>query len=58
MDLSVGRLRAFCGIPHGPQQDAGLQQIRDTLPPAPVPRTVEPAPRPVSEEVPPEGWRW
>ncbi|MEV8047719.1 hypothetical protein AB0P02_28335 [Streptomyces griseoluteus] len=41
-------------IPHGPQQDEGLQQIRDTLPPAPAPCTVEPAPRPVGEEVPPE----
>uniref|UniRef100_A0AAU3HNQ3 Uncharacterized protein n=1 Tax=Streptomyces sp. NBC_01393 TaxID=2903851 RepID=A0AAU3HNQ3_9ACTN len=34
-------------IPRGPQQDAGLQQIRDTLPPAP-------APRPAGDEVPPE----
>ncbi|MEU6366418.1 hypothetical protein ABZ876_11815 [Streptomyces sp. NPDC046931] len=39
-------------IPHGPQQDTGLQQIRDALPPAPEPCTVEPAPRPVGEEVP------
>lgn len=41
-------------IPRGPQQDTGLQQIRDNLPPAPAPCTVEPAPRPVGEEVPPE----
>ncbi|MEU2994655.1 hypothetical protein AB0926_30195 [Streptomyces griseoincarnatus] len=41
-------------IPHGPQQTTGLQQIRDTLPPAPEPRTVEPAPRPAGQEVPPE----
>ncbi|MGW2892956.1 hypothetical protein ACWDDN_48245 [Streptomyces griseoruber] len=41
-------------IPHGPQQDTGLQQIRDTLPPAPAPCTVEPAPRRVGEEVPGE----
>ncbi|WP_330455417.1 hypothetical protein OIB37_36170 [Streptomyces sp. NBC_00820] len=41
-------------IPHGPQQDTGLQQIRDALPPAPAPCTVEPAPGPVGEEVPPE----
>ncbi|MEU5709872.1 hypothetical protein [Streptomyces flaveolus] len=41
-------------IPHGPQQDTGLQQIRDTLPPAPAACTVEPAPRPAGEEVPPE----
>ncbi|MFE9776140.1 hypothetical protein ACFYOV_31680 [Streptomyces sp. NPDC005931] len=40
--------------PHGPQQTAGLQQIRDALPPAPAPCTVEPAPRSVGEEVPPE----
>ncbi|MFG2424975.1 hypothetical protein ACGFWD_38940 [Streptomyces sp. NPDC048448] len=39
-------------IPRGPQQDTGLQQIRDTLPPAPAPCTVEPAPRPVGDEVP------
>ena len=41
-------------IPRGPQQTTGLQQIRDTLPPAPEPRTVEPAPRPAGQEVPPE----
>ncbi|WP_406834835.1 hypothetical protein ACICHK_00220 [Streptomyces sp. AHU1] len=41
-------------IPRGPQQDAGLQQIRDALPPVPAPCAVEPAPRPVGEEVPPE----
>lgn len=41
-------------IPRGPQQDTGLQQIRDTLPPAPAPRTVKPSPRPVGDEVPPE----
>ncbi|MEV7691631.1 hypothetical protein [Streptomyces bungoensis] len=40
--------------PRGPQQNTGLQQIRDTLPPAPAPCTVEPAPRPVGEEMPPE----
>jgi hypothetical protein len=40
--------------PRGPQQSPGLQQIRDTLPPAPAPCTVEPAPHPVGEEVPPE----
>ncbi|MER5402831.1 hypothetical protein [Streptomyces sp. NPDC002599] len=31
-----------------------MQQIRDTLPPAPAACTVEPAPRPVGDEVPPE----
>ncbi|MEU2057162.1 hypothetical protein [Streptomyces bungoensis] len=41
-------------IPHGPQQDTGLQQIRDALPPVPAPCTVKPAPRPVGDEVPPE----
>jgi hypothetical protein len=41
-------------IPHGPQQNTGLQQIRDTLPSAPASRTVEPAPRPVGDEVPPQ----
>ncbi|MEU7306123.1 hypothetical protein [Streptomyces sp. NPDC007206] len=41
-------------VPRGPQQNTGLQQIRDTLPPAPAPCTVEPAPRPAGEEVPPE----
>jgi hypothetical protein len=41
-------------IPRGPQQTTGLQQIRDTLPPAPAPCTVDPAPRPVGDEVPPE----
>ncbi|MFF4442804.1 hypothetical protein, partial [Streptomyces sp. NPDC001621] len=41
-------------IPHGPHQDAGLQQIRDALPPAPAACTVQPAPCPVGGEVPPE----
>lgn len=41
-------------IPRGPQQDAGLQQIRDTLPPAPAACTAAPAPRLAGEEVPPE----
>ncbi|MFC9652747.1 hypothetical protein [Streptomyces sp. NPDC056937] len=41
-------------IPRGPQQDAGLQQIRDALPPAPAPCTAAPAPRPAGDEVPPE----
>ncbi|MFJ3026000.1 hypothetical protein ACIPH4_34295 [Streptomyces tendae] len=41
-------------IPHGPQQVTGLQQIRDALPPAPAPCTVEPAPCPVGDGVPPE----
>ncbi|MEV7872687.1 hypothetical protein AB0P17_42820 [Streptomyces sp. NPDC088124] len=41
-------------VPHGPQQNMGRQQIRDTLPPAPAPRTVELAPRPVGDKVLPE----
>ncbi|MGW4937323.1 hypothetical protein ACWEQH_30700 [Streptomyces sp. NPDC004166] len=41
-------------IPAGPQQAAGLQQIRDAPPPAPAPCTVEPTPRPVGDGVPPE----
>jgi hypothetical protein len=40
--------------PRGPQQTPGLQQIRDTLPPAPASRTVTPAPRPSGDGVPPE----
>ncbi|MEU9575181.1 hypothetical protein AB0D62_36095 [Streptomyces massasporeus] len=41
-------------VPRGPQQDPGLQQIRDALPPAPAACTVEAAPRPVGDDVPPE----
>ncbi|MFI8952024.1 hypothetical protein ACIGO6_36750 [Streptomyces sp. NPDC053750] len=31
-------------FPRGPREAAGLQQIRDALPPAPDSRTVAPAP--------------
>ncbi|WP_112466671.1 hypothetical protein [Streptomyces triticisoli] len=40
--------------PRGPQQAAGLQEVRDALPPAPESRTVAPAPRPAGDGVPPE----
>ena len=39
--------------PRGPRQTTGLQQIRDTLPPAPEACTVAPAPRPAGDGVPP-----
>ncbi|WP_411139315.1 hypothetical protein [Streptomyces sp. C10] len=48
------RLQRRSDVPHGPQQDTGLKQIRDALPPAPAPCTVEPASRPVGDEVPPQ----
>ncbi|MFE9941970.1 hypothetical protein [Streptomyces hirsutus] len=40
--------------PRGPQQTAGLQEVRDALPPAPEACAVAPAPFPAGERVPPE----
>ncbi|KPI22276.1 hypothetical protein OV320_1687 [Actinobacteria bacterium OV320] len=41
-------------IARGPQQTAGLQEVRDALTPAPGSCAVAPAPLPADEGVPPE----